>query len=339
MDSQRNSTILIAICAALSVLLLSLAGLKQLRRAEPSQQVEPAESKAEIPSNDLNSPDASPDQIAHAKVVDRLAGDTSHVLRLEFDSMIRGSESLDNYILRLVKKAKAGDEDSAYFLAEALMYCALDETMLQQSEALWGIEATDPDIVMAQLMDKLVGQSEFYRHEARQHILRGQACRRLGWGTDYYRKQARNWRSFAAKYGQPVALARAASVDPKETDPVRLEQSKQSFRQVLGQSHDFLTLMYASSVVSASTGSDYEFERLAWGLLACEYAACDSLNFWYRGECDMLSQAGTDVCTSDMTDIDYLFRRYPAQFDAARAHAQQLKFAVDNGRWDLIGLQ
>ena len=274
-------------------------------------------------------------------------GDAASAISIgqEFETMILGHEAIDEFVLRHLALAEAGNADSAHYVSEAMLYCAQELMSFNLSFDEYRMRAdgivVSADEISALIMDGLTGKPEFYRVEARRHLDRAIACQRLGWDSEYLYEQAVDWGETATKLGQVIAVARSASLDP-ENFPVeaeQIEESKTVMREVLRESRELHVFLYASSVVSASTGSDYPFERLAWALAACEYSKCDSLNYLYRGACEVMTLQGSHICTEDMTDLDYLFRKYPSQFDAALARAAEIEQALSNEDWQSIGLE
>lgn len=261
-------------------------------------------------------------------------------LRFRFDDLMAGNDLIDKFIIRHLELAEAGNADSAIYLSEAMKYCAMELNLVSLTSEVYDISTEDPSTIETQIMDQLVGHPEFYRSEARRHIQRAIGCQRLGWDPEYHREEATKWSDFARESGQPVAVAKWAAIKRDELlSDEKLDASKEVIRTVLQESVDFQVLLAASTVASASTGSDYLFDRLSWALAACEFHTCDSLNFYYRGLCEMQSFSGASYCTEDMTDLDYLFARHPDKFDAARAKAQEIKQAILDSRWDLLGLE
>lgn len=265
--------------------------------------------------------------------------DYAHPIRLELDALMAGEDQIDSFILRHLEAAEAGNADSAYYLAEAMKYCANELIKIPMSVSYITNDPVGPDEISDLIMSSIVGMPDYYRSEALRHIERAIACQRLGWNSDYLIQQASDWDAFAEKAGQSSARARAAEIHPENVSAERLEESKKTMRAVLKNSRELRDLLYAATVVSASTGSDYKLEILTWALVACEYQSCDSLNYIYRGACEIMALHGAQICTQDMTDMDYLFRKYPSQFDEARARAAEIKQAIDNGQWSLIGLE
>ena len=260
-------------------------------------------------------------------------------IRHEFDSLVAGNEEIDAFIRRHLARAESGDAQSAMYVAEAMRYCIMDLNMLELTIQQHQIDAASPDKVKEAIMGYLVGMTSFSRAEALRHIDRGFSCRSLGWDVNYLTEISEYWEDFAYNEGQSLAVARAASLNP--AGPVSnsdLEVSKSVMREVLSNSREFRVLTYASTVAAVSLEAEFEFERLSWRLLACEYESCDTLNYYYRGLCDMMGSDGAHICTDGITDIEFLFRRYPEQFDAARARALEIKRAIDSEQWELIGL-
>ena len=260
-------------------------------------------------------------------------------IRQEFDSVIGGNEEIDVYILRHLERAEAGDADSAIYVAEAMRYCLASVGMVERGIRQYQIQPAGPSETKEAILERLVGLSPYRRNEASLHIDRWIACKRSGWDNSYLTETAYKWEAFALNEGQPLAVARVSGLDPNAAvTPEKLEKSKAAMRQVLTKSREFTVLWYASSVVSVSTNRDFESEKLAWALLACEYDSCDSLNYYNRGLCEMQGKNGADYCTEDVTDMKYLFGRYPGKIDVARSRALFIKEAIDSGQWDLIGL-
>lgn len=298
--------------------------LGRAQKAEDKEEV--ANSDTVVPLN-TQAPKQNELDVAHREI------------RQEFDSVIGGNKEIDVFILTHLERAEAGDADSAIYVAEAMRYCMLSVGKVEQGISLYQIQPAGPSETKEAIMERLVGLSPYRRNEASLHIDRWIACKRLSWDLSYLAETAYKWEEFAVNEGQPLAVARFASLDPNAAvTPEKLDQSKAAMRQVLSKSREFTVLRYASSVVSVSTNKDFESEKLAWALLACEYDSCDTLNYHNRGSCEMLGKDGADFCTDDLTDMKYLFGRYPDKFDAARSRALFIKEAIDSGQWDLIGL-
>lgn len=274
----------------------------------------------------------------------------------QFEAVLMAGSGLDEFILEHLELAKAGNADSAYYVSEAMQYCAMELLLLETSyrhyntqgdEVVPGLDtqgdqvAPSLDEVIEVIMDGLVGTSEFYRREARRRLDRAAACKNLNWQPQFLSDQGTAWATSALSLGQPIALARSAKLDP--TNPPgeqQLERSKEIMRGALQQSRDLRTLLYASSVVAVNTQRNHLSERLAWGILACEYDDCEQpMNYLYRGVCEVTTLNQTFVCSADMSDLDYLFQKYPDEFDFAKARAEELHQALTTEDWSTVGLQ
>lgn len=265
--------------------------------------------------------------------------DSGQTIRQEFEALMAGDGEIDRFILKHLTAAEKGNIDSAYYVSRAMMVCLVDLQATSLTLSLYEIDATDPDEISDLIMSVLVGTPEYYRTEAKRHIERAIACQRLGWDSQYHGRQSKVWGEVARDAGHPIALAKKVNDDPESVSPERLEDSRKIVRKLLQKNREREVFLAAGSVVSASTGRDYVFERLSWALLACEYNACDSLSFYYRSGCEVMTYEEGAFCSQDMTDMDYLFGKYPSQFDAARARAMEIKQAIDNSQWALLGLE
>lgn len=263
----------------------------------------------------------------------------------EYDEMIIDVAGIDEYILEHLRLAEAGNVNSAHYVSDAMHRCATEMAAFEISFDNYG---TDPgatfitnEAKMIEIMDGLVGHHEYYLEQVRQSLRRAVECQKLGWETQYIYEESVRWRVEAAHRGQATALARTAFMDPSSRphDPRQMAVSKEIIRNALIVSHDLEVLLNASSVVAASTGKDYKSEVLSWALLACEYEPCDTLNNLYMGQCENMSLGGSSMCTDDMTDLDYLFRKYPAEFDTASARAKEIRQAIEREDWESLGLR
>ncbi len=304
-----------------------------------SQSLGPPNSNSTGPrlesANKDDGPIQDPHWISDLPVMDARHRET----RREFDDMVAGAEDIADYILRHVTFAQNGDADSAVYVAEAMRYCVLALGALDLSVDHYDVDSKNRTEVEEAILARLVDIPVFHRNEARNHIRRGFACRDLGYQHEEYSAMADDWEAFANDHGQTLAVARAANSKVKsDASTKESDAAKASIREVLSRSREMRVLRYAGAIVARSTGRNVETERLAWSLLACEYDSCDSLNYFYRGMCDMLLQQGVHLCTAETTDAEFLFRRYPALFDAARARSLEIKHALDSEQWEFVGL-
>jgi len=270
---------------------------------------------------------------------------THRVAARDYEAALVNASSFDIYILEQLEKAGAGDGDAAHYLAEALQFCIADLVTYQLSAQKYVVDPgwsdTDPQLVADHVMDALVGYPEFYRLEARRHLDRALACLKLGWSTEYIDRESKGWEVQALILGQPVAVARAAQLSPRGGDisEADLLVAQEQMRAALAKSRDNLTFLYAATVATVTDQRDYVDERLAWALLACRYRDCGSLSFVYRHACESMVLRENFPCTDDMSDYDYLFFKYPASFDAARARADELFVALESQQWEVLGLE
>lgn len=262
----------------------------------------------------------------------------------EYDSMMRGVIGIDEYILKHLRLAEAGNANSAYYVSEAMIRCATELISFRMSydtySANHGADHVGPEEMMTVVLGELVGYSEFYLEQVRHSLMRAIECKKLGWESQYLYDESVQWQKRAIERNQVVALVQAARLDPSNPpdNPDQIEASRKTMREALSQSQDLVVLLNASTVVSASTGSDFPLERLSWALTACEYQRCDSLNHLYRDVCESMSMHGSAICTNDMTDLDYLFLKYPELFDLAQARAKEIKQAIESEDWRSLGL-
>jgi hypothetical protein len=262
-----------------------------------------------------------------------------------YDEVVLDVYGIDEYILEQLELAEAGNADSAHYVSEAMHHCATDMLSLQQSYDFYandqGSTAADAEQMINVVMDALTGHQEFYLQQVQHSLERALECEKLGWTPQYLYEESVAWNVEAVGRGQVVAMAKLARLDPLDppTDASEIERSRAIIREVLGISKELHVLLHASAVISASTGKDFEFERLSWALVACEYDTCGRLNHLYTSACENMSLQGSSVCTRGMTDLDYLFRKYPEKFDAARSRAQEIKQAIEREDWQSIGLQ
>ena len=269
----------------------------------------------------------------------------STAIRGQFEAVLLAGTGIDEFILRHLRLAEAGNADSAFFVGEAMQYCAMDLSLFDLSFEHYDTQKrgqpprTDHEKI-AVIMDGLVGKPEFYRQQAQRHLDRATDCKKLGWEAQFFSEQGQSWIAKATSQGQPIARARTAKLDPaKPPDAGQLKRSQETMRDVLSSNRDVQTLLHASTVVVAGTGRDFATERLAWAILACEYSDCERpMNSLYRGVCEGLALQQALHCSDDMTDLDYLFTKYPERFDVASARAKELKYALETGDWAAIGL-
>lgn len=141
----------------------------------------------------------------------------------------------------------------------------------------------------------LVGKPEFYLREVRRHLDRAIACKSLGLDPQDPYDQAATWDRKATDRMQPIALARTAKLDPNNPNITaeRRARSRAVLQAALSRSKDLMTLLHASSVLAVATGNDYTTKRHAWGILACEYEDCGTLDRLYRGKCEATVMNGT----------------------------------------------
>lgn len=344
-DRQR-SAYTVATVVLVAGLLIALVTVSNNRTGEDENLV------ATASQSDL-SLDSSHDR-GYAKVLsgkEHQATEVSHneqvhqAMSDEYESTMLGELAIDEFILTHLKLAEAGSAESAYFLSEAMKYCSadiitFDLTIEQYRDQFRGNDLT-PQEQSDQIMDSLIGFSDFYRGEVRRHLGRAIECRRLGWDPGYLLDEGANWGKAALQGGQVVAVALDAMIKPgtKNVDPDVLKKSKRTMRDLLQDTRDLQVFVYASTVVAASTGRDAKDERLAWRLLACEYKSCEKLNYNYRHNCEVMSLNGSDLCTDGMTDRDYIFRKYPERYDLAQARALEIKQALDAEDWLSLGLE
>lgn len=324
--------------AMVGLALLIIFGIRIALRTPDSQTTELLLSSDSSTLSDMQDLRRVTQEIASTQLI------MSEELSGRFEAALAGKFPMDEFILELLAKAEDGDADSAYYVSEAMKFCAADLVVSQISVDKYRPQAisSNPssDEAIAFVMDGLVGNSEFYLKEARRHLDRAVECMRLGWNSQTMYEFAVDWGATAEELGQPIAVAKLASLDPDDppSDLAELEQSRATMRDIVRNNKNLRVFLYASTVTSTVTGIDHTLDKLSWALLACEYASCDDLNHLYRGVCEVMSLQGSDVCTTDMNDIDYLFRKYPEYFDAAQVRAAELKEAIETENWQSIGL-
>jgi len=263
----------------------------------------------------------------------------------QFEESILDGSKLDDFIRRHLPRAQSGDADSAYYLAEAMQFCSMELAQFDLSFVHYNKQGAASSASLEHqaqvIMDGLVGKPEFFLKQVRRHIDRAIACKSIGMDSQDFYRQAGEWRQQATTLMQPVAVASAAKLDPRNPtiDAKTLNRSKALMRDVLSRNRDLKTLLHASSVVAVTTGRDYESERLAWGILACEYRQCDNLNYLYLGKCEAMVLNGNADCSEEMSDLDYLRLKYPDTFDDARGRASELHEALEKEDWSALGLE
>jgi hypothetical protein len=269
----------------------------------------------------------------------------------QFEEAIFNGSKLDDFILQHIPRAESGDPDSAYYLAEAMNYCSMELVQFNMSFAYYDTQNSDYDTQNSEaasnldhqvqvIMDGLIGKPEFYQRQVRRHLDRAIACKSLGMDSQDLYRQVGVWAKQATTLMQPIALARAARLDPRNPSIAadRLNNSKAVMRDALSRNRDLMTLLHASSVAAVATGRDYATERLAWGILACEYTECDTLNYLYLGKCEAMVLSGNADCSEEISDLDYLRLKYPDIFDVARGRASELYVALEKEDWATVGL-
>lgn len=259
-----------------------------------------------------------------------------------------GGRAIDQFILQHLPEAEAGNRDSALYVGDALRMCFLDMRMLQLTLTMLSPDGEDlkelsdhQDIVMK----SVAARPAFYKEETRRHMERAIACERLGKDARVLQGEGYKWEAIAAELGNPIARARSImsiSDDGTTDDTLRrvredqLRRAKVTILDALKESRDLEVLLQASDIVSTATGRDRTLERVAWALVACEYDDCEKLNPRYRSVCEV---QGASYCSDEMSDRDYLMLRYPAQYDTASGRAMEIRDALDNERWEELGLQ
>lgn len=338
MNSKWRLSIGVAGATLISyVLVVAYSG----RNALPTAAQIPTEQASES-SQDKRQSDTS-----HARTDKQSHGNAFSSLKIDqqFEEAIFDGSKLDDFILQHIPRARSGQPDSAYYLAEAMKYCSMELEQFDMSIVYYdkqnARDSADLEQQAQVIMDGLVGKPEFYRRQVRRHLDRAIACKSLGIDSQDLYRQAGEWDRQATTLMQPIALARAAKLDPRNPtiDAESLNRSKALMREALSRSRDLMTLLHASSVVAVTTGRDYAAERLAWGILACEYRECDTLNYLYLGKCEAMVLNGNAECSEKMSDLDYLRLKYPDIFDVARGRASELHEALEKEDWRTVGLE
>ncbi len=262
----------------------------------------------------------------------------------QFEEAILDGSKLDDFILLHIPRAKSGDADSAYYLAEALRYCSMELEQFDMSFAYYDKQDSDASSNLEHqvqiIMDGLIGKPEFYRRQVRRHLDRAMACKSLDIDSQDLHGRAESWSKQAKALMQPIALARGARLSPRNASisAEKLNSSKAAMRDALSRSKNLVILLSASSVAAVATGRDFTTERLAWAILACNYEDCGTLNYLYLGKCEAMVLQGSSDCSEQMSDLDYLRLKYPNHFDVARGRASELYEALEKGDWSTVGL-
>lgn len=291
-----------------------------------------------IPTNE-NAPSAEELSNAEMPSAGHSLPAKSDRIRAEMDDLMAGNVDIADFLLRHLALAQEGDADSAEFTAQAMLQCMHDIGKIAMTIQHYGIDAASTEEMEEQIVGQLVGMSDFYLAETRRQVQRFHSCAGLQWSRELLLEEAAKWQAFAVESGQPISVSDWAAF--RRNDDVTEEQlatSKALFREALKVSKDYKVFLNASTVTTRSTGNDYLSERLSWALLACEYDGCDSLNAYYRSLCDVREAGGDQYCFEGMTNLDYLTARHPDKIDFARSRAQEIKQAIEEERWELIGL-
>ena len=219
--------------AMVGLALLIIFGIRIALRTPDSQTTELLLSSDSSTLSDMQDLRRVTQEIASTQLI------MSEELSGRFEAALAGKFPMDEFILELLAKAEDGDADSAYYVSEAMKFCAADLVVSQISVDKYRPQAisSNPssDEAIAFVMDGLVGNSEFYLKEARRHLDRAVECMRLGWNSQTMYEFAVDWGATAEELGQPIAVAKLASLDPDDppSDLAELEQSRATIREIL----------------------------------------------------------------------------------------------------------